>query len=114
MTSIDENRNACEQAGCDTIMMNKMIVKVKDIRAIDSQLPGDLQNCPKMRASRFLKKTDLYTSALCLRGQPARMGEAVDGRLMTVRELTVREVEYQPFQATHIEIVDELYDAHGV
>jgi hypothetical protein len=42
------------------------------------------------------------------------MGQAVDGRLMTIRELTLREVEYQPFQATHIETVDKLNDAHWV
>jgi len=42
------------------------------------------------------------------------MGEAVDQRLMTVSELTLSEIEYEPLEAAHVEIIDELYDAHGV
>jgi hypothetical protein len=42
------------------------------------------------------------------------MSQAVDEGLMTFRLLTIRKVNGQPFQATHIEIVDKLHDSHGV
>jgi hypothetical protein len=42
------------------------------------------------------------------------MGEAVDCRFMTFGQLALGEVNCEPFQATHIEIVDKLNDAHGV
>jgi hypothetical protein len=33
---------------------------------------------------------------------------------MTLRALTLGEVEYHPLQAAHVEIVDKLNQAHGV
>jgi hypothetical protein len=61
VTGTYENRHPGEQAGRNTIVMDKMIVQMKDIRAIDSELPCDLQNGPGVGSSRFLKKADLYT-----------------------------------------------------
>jgi hypothetical protein len=31
---------------------------------------------------------------------------------MACRKLTIRQVDSQPFKATHIEIIDELYNPH--
>jgi len=108
VTSIDENGNTGQLACNHAIVVDEMIVRMKDIRAVDSQLPGDFQNYPRTGARGFLKRVDRYSATLCISCQPARMGQAVDCRLMTLRLLTLREVEYHPLKPAHIEIVDEL------
>jgi hypothetical protein len=52
--------NTGQQTGNDTIMMDEMIVRMKDIRAVNAQLPGDLQYSARAGPSRFLKRSDLY------------------------------------------------------
>jgi hypothetical protein len=42
------------------------------------------------------------------------MSEAVDYCLMTLCKLALSQVNRQPFQAAHIEIVNELYDFHNI
>jgi hypothetical protein len=108
VTSIDKNRNTGQLARNHSIVVDEMIVRMKDIGAIDSQLPGDLQNYPRTGSPGFLKRMDLDPGTLRICSQPARMGQAVDCRFMTFCKLTLREVEYHPLQPAHIEIVDEL------
>jgi hypothetical protein len=111
---IDKDGNPGKQAGNNPVMMDEMIMEVKDIGAIDSQLPGDFEGSRGVDSGGLFKRTDRYPQTFCFRSQSTGMGEAVDCGFMTVLALTLREVKYQPFQATHIEIVDELNDAHFV
>jgi hypothetical protein len=78
VTCINENRHTSEQAGKDAIVMDEVIVKVKDVWTINAQLPGDPQDCARTGSSRFLKGPDLDAQTLSLCRQPAGMGEAID------------------------------------
>jgi hypothetical protein len=93
-------------------MMDEMIVQVKDIGPIDSQLAGDFEGSRGMEAGGFSKKSNFHAQTLSFGGQTPGMGQAVNDRLMTIRELTLGEIKHQPFEAAHIEIIDELNDAH--
>jgi len=46
--------------------------------------------------------------------KPTGIGQTIDYWLMTFCKLALREINGEPFQAAHIEIVDKLYDSHGV
>jgi len=111
---VHKNGNAGQLAGNDAIVVDEMIVRMKDVRAIDAQLPGDLENCPRTGASGFLESVDFDSGTLSLRRQATGMGQAVDYRFMAIRTLTLREVEDHPLKAAHIEMVDELNYSHGV
>jgi hypothetical protein len=113
MASIDNHGHSSEQTGNDAIMMDQMIVRMHHVWAVAPQLLCDFPNGAKMRSRRFLKRPHAYAHSGRLCGKPAWMSQAVNKSLMTLHELTAREVNDQPFQATHIEIVDKLYDSHG-
>jgi hypothetical protein len=95
-------------------MMHQMIVGVDNVRTVAPQLLCDLPYGAQVRPGGFLKRPHGDSPCSRLRRNAARMSQAVDEGLMTFRLLTIRKVNGQPFQATHIEIVDKLHDSHGV
>jgi hypothetical protein len=113
VTSVYQNGNTGEPTGNHGVVMDEMIVGMQDIRAIDSQLADDLPKCARVGSSRLVKGMDFYAGTLGFCREPPRMSQTIDCRLMTFGELTLREVENKPFQAAHIEIIDELNYSHG-
>jgi hypothetical protein len=94
-------------------MMHQMIVGVDNVRTVAPQLLCDLPYGAQVRPSRFLKRSYDYSPCCRLRRNPARISQAIDESLMPIGLLAVSEVDGQPFQPAHIEIVDKLYNSHG-
>jgi hypothetical protein len=95
-------------------MVDQVIVRMKDVRPVAPQLVRDPQSCPRMWPRGLLKRPNADAGGLRLRGKCAGMRQAIDERLMTIGKLAAPEFHHQPLQAAHIEIVDELNDAHGL
>ena len=67
-----------------------------------------------MRTGGLFKRMYGYAHSGSLCREPAGMGKAIDRRPLAVRKLAARKIDGKPFQSAHIEIVDKLYDSHGV
>jgi hypothetical protein len=113
MTCTDNDGNAGKPAGGYAVMVNQVIMRMQNVGTVAPQLLCDLPDGAQARPGRFLERPHADPLRGCLRREPAGMGQAIDRRLMTFRKLALCEVNDQPFQAAHIEIVDKLYDSHG-
>ena len=114
MTGVDNHRDPGQRTGKYAIMMDQMIMRMHHVRSVAPQLLYDLPNGAEMRPRRFLKRPHSNSPCRRLRRNPAGMSQAIDKRLMTLRQLAIGQVNGQSFQAAHIEIVYKLYDSHGV
>jgi hypothetical protein len=113
MTRVDNDGDTGKLACRNAVVMDEVIVRMQNVWPVDSQLLGYLPDGVQMRPSGFIERPYSYTHFRCFGREPPRMGQAINRRLMTFRKLATRDVNGQPFQPTHIQIVDELNDSHS-
>ncbi len=112
MPCVHNHGNAGENTRDDTVMMDQVIMCVKNIRPVAPQLPYHLPHGAEVWPSGLLKRSNAYTCRGRFSCNSTGMGEAIEYRHMAFGKLTICKVDCQPFKSTHIEIVDKLYDSH--
>jgi hypothetical protein len=113
MTRIHDYGNSRKATGGYAVMMNQVIVRVQYVRPVNAQLLCNLPDRTEVWPGWFSEGSydDTHSGRLCF--QPPGVNEAIDNRLMAFRELAMCQINGEPFQTAHIEIVDKLYDSHG-
>jgi hypothetical protein len=67
VAGVDENGNTGQLGGNYSVVVDEMIVGVKDGRAIDAQLAGDFENRSRTCAAGLLKRMNSYARPFSLR-----------------------------------------------